>query len=131
MLRKSDMIRKNAVESVKAERDILIYARNPFVIRFFYSFTCRDNLYLVMEYANGGDCYSLLRGLGCLEEEMARRYIAEMVLALEYLHGLGVVHRDLKPDNMLIAHDGHIKVSAEIFGTRFGRSPGSDEEACS
>lgn len=48
-------------------------------VRFFYSFTCRDNLYLVMEYLNGGDLYSLLRNLGCLDEDVARVYIAEVV----------------------------------------------------
>ncbi|KAM7280417.1 hypothetical protein ACFE04_007551 [Oxalis oulophora] len=111
VLKKADMIRKNAVESILAERDILISVRNPFVVRFFYSFTCRDNLYLVMEYLNGGDLYSLLRNLGCLDEDVARVYIAEVVLALEYLHSLRVVHRDLKPDNLLIAHDGHIKLT--------------------
>ncbi|VFQ67759.1 unnamed protein product [Cuscuta campestris] len=111
VLKKADMIRKNAVESILAERDILIAVRNPFVVRFFYSFTCRENLYLVMEYLNGGDLYSLLRNLGCLDEDVARVYIAEVVLALEYLHSLRVVHRDLKPDNLLIAHDGHIKLT--------------------
>ncbi|KAK8587158.1 hypothetical protein V6N13_086162 [Hibiscus sabdariffa] len=111
VLKKADMIRKNAVESILAERDILISVRNPFVVRFFYSFTCSENLYLVMEYLNGGDLYSLLRNLGCLDEEVARVYIAELVLALEYLHSLHVVHRDLKPDNLLIAHDGHIKLT--------------------
>jgi len=106
VLKKADMIRKNAVESILAERDILISVRNPFVVsrsiykvshclyytrfpvficfclsqvRFFYSFTCRENLYLVMEYLNGGDLYSLLRNLGCLDEEVARVYIAEVV----------------------------------------------------
>ncbi|OVA19533.1 Protein kinase domain [Macleaya cordata] len=111
VLKKADMIRKNAVESILAERNILISVRNPFVVRFFYSFTCRENLYLVMEYLNGGDLYSLLRNLGCLEEDMARVYIAEVVLALEYLHSMNVIHRDLKPDNLLIAHDGHIKLT--------------------
>ncbi|KAK4283385.1 hypothetical protein QN277_000338 [Acacia crassicarpa] len=111
VLKKADMIRKNAVESILAERDILITVRNPFVVRFFYSFTCSENLYLVMEYLNGGDLYSLLRNLGCLDEEVARVYIAEVVLALEYLHSLRIVHRDLKPDNLLIAHDGHIKLT--------------------
>ncbi|XXG55471.1 hypothetical protein AAC387_Pa03g3134 [Persea americana] len=111
VLKKADMIRKNAVESILAERNILISVRNPFVVRFFYSFTCQENLYLVMEYLNGGDLYSLLRNLGCLDEDVARVYIAEVVLALEYLHSLRVVHRDLKPDNLLIAHDGHIKLT--------------------
>jgi hypothetical protein len=111
VLKKADMIRKNAVESILAERNILISVRNPFVVRFFYSFTCRENLYLVMEYLNGGDLFSLLRNLGCLDEDMARIYIAEVVLALEYLHSVNIIHRDLKPDNLLINQDGHIKVN--------------------
>lgn len=111
VLKKLDMIRKNDVEHILAERNILITVRNPFVVRFFYSFACRDNLYLVMEYLNGGDLYSLLRKVGCLEEDVARIYIAELVLALEYLHSLGIIHRDLKPDNILIARDGHIKLT--------------------
>jgi len=111
VLKKADMIRKNAVESILAERDILISVRNPFVVRFFYSFTCRENLYLVMEYINGGDLYSLLRNLGCLDEDMARVYISEIVLALEYLHSLNVIHRDLKPDNLLIGQNGHLKLT--------------------
>ncbi|KAH7276700.1 hypothetical protein KP509_39G018200 [Ceratopteris richardii] len=111
VLRKADMIRKNAVESILAERDILISTCNPFVVRLFYSFTCSENLYLVMEYLIGGDLYSLLRNVGCLDEGVSQIYIAELVLALEYLHSLGVVHRDLKPDNLLIAHDGHLKLT--------------------
>ncbi|KAF9601193.1 hypothetical protein IFM89_017378 [Coptis chinensis] len=122
VLKKADMIRKNAMESILAERDNLmesilaerdnlISVRNPFVVRFFYSFTCHENLYLVIEYLNGGDLFSLLRNLGCLDEDVGRVYIAEIVLALEYLHSLRVVHRDLKPDNLLIAHDGHLKLT--------------------
>ncbi|KFK36169.1 hypothetical protein AALP_AA4G087000 [Arabis alpina] len=111
VLKKLDMIRKNDIERILAERNILITVRNPFMVRFFYSFTCRDNLYLVMEYLNGGDLYSLLQKVGCLEDDVARIYIAELVLALEYLHSLKIVHRDLKPDNLLIAHNGHIKLT--------------------
>lgn len=55
-------------------------------VRFYYSFTSRDNLYIVMEYLNGGDCFSLLRVLGALDEDTARLYVAETVLALEYCH---------------------------------------------
>ncbi|KAG9138602.1 hypothetical protein Leryth_012939 [Lithospermum erythrorhizon] len=111
VLKKLDFIRKNDIERILAERNILITVRNPFVVRFFYSFTSKENLYLVMEYLIGGDLYSLLRKVGCLEENVARVYIAELVLALEYIHSLGIVHRDIKPDNILIAQDGHIKLT--------------------
>eukprot|EP00004_Rigifila_ramosa_P016164 TRINITY_DN3806_c0_g1_i3.p1 TRINITY_DN3806_c0_g1~~TRINITY_DN3806_c0_g1_i3.p1 ORF type:complete len:523 (-),score=121.83 TRINITY_DN3806_c0_g1_i3:156-1724(-) len=64
-----------------------------------------------MEFLSGGDLCSLLKKWDCFYEEMARLYIAEAVVALEYLHSEGIVHRDLKPDNMLINHDGHIKLT--------------------
>ncbi len=57
VMKKRDLIRKNMVESVTNERNILAMAQNPFVVRFYYSFTSRENLYIVMEYINGGDCY--------------------------------------------------------------------------
>ena len=56
-MKKKDLIRKNMVESVNNERNILALANNPFVVRFYYSFTSKDNLYIVMEYLNGGDCF--------------------------------------------------------------------------
>ena len=111
VMRKLDTIRKNAVEMVNNERNILATSDNPFVVRFYYSFTSEDSLFLVMEYLPGGDCYSLLQTLGCLTEDLAKTYIAEAVLALEYCHSHGVVHRDVKPDNLLIASDGHIKLT--------------------
>ena len=55
-------------------------------VRFYYSFTSTENLYIVMEYVSGGDTYSLLKQMGALDEEFARVYVAETVLALEYCH---------------------------------------------
>ncbi|EGG22420.1 protein serine/threonine kinase [Cavenderia fasciculata] len=110
-LKKSDMVKKNQVNHVKIERDILAHTSNPYVVKMYYSFQSRDYLYLVMEYVHGGDCFSLLQNLGALEEDMAKMIIAETVLALEYLHSLGIIHRDLKPDNLLIDKNGHIKLT--------------------
>lgn len=111
VIKKEHVFKKNQVHRVIAERNIMAVANNPFVVRFYYSFQGRDNLYLVMEYMSGGDVFSLLLDRGYFDEDMAKRYAAETVLALEYLHSKKIVHRDLKPDNMLISHEGHIKLT--------------------
>lgn len=94
VLKKADMIAKNQITNVKAERRIMMrQAESPFVVKLYFTFQSRDNLYLVMEYLNGGDCAALIKTLGCLPEEWTRGYVAEIVLGLEYLHATGVVHR--------------------------------------
>ncbi|KAF8897682.1 hypothetical protein BD779DRAFT_1492082 [Infundibulicybe gibba] len=112
VLKKADMIAKNQITNVKAERMILMkQAESPFVAKLYFTFQSKENLYLVMEYLNGGDCAALIKSLGCLPEEWTKNYIAEVVLGLEYLHQRGVVHRDLKPDNLLIDQHGHLKLT--------------------
>jgi microtubule-associated serine/threonine kinase len=79
-MRKRDLIRKNLVENAHFEKEIMCSANNPFIVRSYYSFTSKDNLYIVMEYISGGDAASLLRNLGALDEDAARQYIAETIL---------------------------------------------------
>ena len=94
VLKKADMIAKNQITNVKAERMILMnQAESPFVAKLYFTFQSKDNLYLVMEYLNGGDCAALIKTLGALPEEWTRQYIAEVVLGLEYMHNRGIVHR--------------------------------------
>eukprot|EP01116_Phalansterium_solitarium_P019975 TRINITY_DN5763_c0_g2_i1.p1 TRINITY_DN5763_c0_g2~~TRINITY_DN5763_c0_g2_i1.p1 ORF type:complete len:780 (-),score=200.09 TRINITY_DN5763_c0_g2_i1:64-2403(-) len=111
VLKKRDMMKKNEVEHAMTELEILTSTHNPFVVNMYYSFQSKDYLYIVMEFYPGGDCFSLLQNLGCFSEEQARFYTAELVLAIEALHRQGTIHRDIKPDNMLIARDGHIKLT--------------------
>jgi len=110
-LRKSDVLRRNQVAHVKAERDILAEADNEWVVRLYYSFQDTDNLYFVMDYIPGGDLMSLLISKGIFEESLAQFYIAELTCAVESVHRMGFIHRDIKPDNILIDRDGHIKLT--------------------
>ncbi|ALC44714.1 CG6498, partial [Drosophila busckii] len=110
-INKNNLILRNQVEQVFAERDILSFADNPFVVSMYCSFETKKHLCLVMEYVEGGDCGTLLKNIGPLPADMARFYFAETVLAVEYLHSYGIVHRDLKPDNLLITALGHIKLT--------------------
>ncbi|XP_048345103.1 serine/threonine-protein kinase LATS1 isoform X1 [Sphaerodactylus townsendi] len=110
-LRKKDVLLRNQVAHVKAERDILAEADNEWVVRLYYSFQDKDNLYFVMDYIPGGDMMSLLIRMGVFPENMAWFYIAELTCAVESVHKMGFIHRDIKPDNILIDRDGHIKLT--------------------
>ncbi|PZC80195.1 serine/threonine-protein kinase greatwall isoform X1 [Helicoverpa zea] len=111
VMKKSDMINKNMVTQVVTERNALALSRSPFCVHLFYSLQSTSSIYLVMEYMVGGDLKSLLGVYGFLEESMAVFYVAEVTLALDYLHKHNIVHRDLKPDNMLISRSGHVKLT--------------------
>ncbi|XP_054246110.1 serine/threonine-protein kinase greatwall [Indicator indicator] len=110
-MKKADMINKNMVHQVQAERDALALSKSPFIVHLYYSLQSANNIYLVMEYLIGGDVKSLLHIYGYFDEEMTIKYISEAALALDYLHRHGIIHRDLKPDNMLISNQGHIKLT--------------------
>ncbi|KAF4532795.1 hypothetical protein B566_EDAN002645 [Ephemera danica] len=110
-INKNNLILRNQVDQVFAERDIMSFTDNPFVVSMICSFETKKHLCLVMEYVEGGDCATLLKNIGALPPDTARLYFAETVLAVEYLHSYGIVHRDLKPDNLLITALGHIKLT--------------------
>ncbi|KAF9263382.1 kinase-like protein [Marasmius fiardii PR-910] len=117
-LRKTDMLRKGQEGHVRAERDILKSASlvsSPggaeWIVKLYYSFQDRDNLYLVLEYMGGGDLLNLLIERDVFDEDFTRFYVAEMVLAIESCHRHGFIHRDIKPDNFLFDPEGHIKLS--------------------
>lgn len=108
---RNEMVKKNQTKHIKVERDILTKNKSEWIVKLKFAFQDDENLYLVMEFMPGGDLMSLLMQENIFSEQASRVYISELVLAIESLHSLNVIHRDLKPDNILIDRDGHIKLS--------------------
>ena len=103
-LQKAHILKFDKIQAVFRERDILeIICQHPGVVQLECTFQDNDNLYFLMEYAPNGTLSSLLKHFKQLPFETSRHFIAEIVLALEYLHSKGIVHRDLKPQNILIS----------------------------
>ncbi|TIA91668.1 hypothetical protein E3P81_01888 [Wallemia ichthyophaga] len=117
-LLKSEMFKKDQLAHVRAERDVLAENKSPWVVNLYYSFQDAKYLYLLMEFLPGGDLMTMLIKYDTFSEDVTRFYIAECVLAIEAVHTLGFVHRDIKPDNILIDKKGHVKL------TDFGLSTG-------
>ena len=118
VIRKSNMLRNGQEAHIRAERDMLVAAEGSrWIIPLVESFEDYKNLYLVMEFMIGGDFLALLIKEDRLDEDVAKFYIAEMILCLEESHSLGWLHRDVKPDNFLISATGHLKISD--FGLAF------------
>jgi serine/threonine protein kinase len=103
-------VHKKLIEQTKTERTILESVnRHPFVVKLFYAFQDQEKLYLILEYAQGGELFHHLENERMFTEEVAGFYMAEMVLALDHLHRtVGVVYRDLKPENCLLDSEGHL-----------------------
>ncbi|KAJ1698335.1 hypothetical protein LUZ63_006847 [Rhynchospora breviuscula] len=110
-LKKSEMLRRGQVEHVRAERNLLAEVDSQYIVKLYYSFQDEEFLYLIMEYLPGGDMMTLLMRKDTLTEEEARFYVAETVLAIESIHKHNYIHRDIKPDNLLLDKQGHLKLS--------------------
>ncbi|KAE9410545.1 AGC/NDR protein kinase [Gymnopus androsaceus JB14] len=115
-LKKDEMLKKDQLAHVRAERDVLAESNSHWVVQLFYSFQDPSYLYLIMEFLPD-DTFS---------EDVTRFYIAECVLAIEAVHKLGFIHRDIKPDNILIDKDGHIKLSDFGLSTGFHKQHDSN-----
>ncbi|EGD82511.1 AGC/DMPK/GEK protein kinase [Salpingoeca rosetta] len=112
ILNKWEMLKRKETACFMEERDVLVFGDRKWITQLHFAFQDEDNLYLVMEYYSGGDILTLLSKFeDRMEEDMVRFYAAEVILAIDSLHRLGYVHRDIKPDNIVLSKNGHIRLA--------------------
>ncbi|KAI9670997.1 MAG: camp-dependent protein kinase catalytic subunit [Alyxoria varia] len=111
VLKKAQVVKMKQVEHTNDERKMLAKVKHPFLITLWGTFHDSKNLYMVMDFVEGGELFSLLRKSQRFPNPVAKFYAAEVALALDYLHSLNVVYRDLKPENLLLDRHGHLKIT--------------------
>ncbi|XP_046412963.1 rho-associated, coiled-coil containing protein kinase 2 isoform X1 [Neodiprion pinetum] len=114
LLSKFEMIKRSDSAFFWEERDIMAHANSQWIVQLHFAFQDNKYLYMVMDYMPGGDLVNLMSNYD-VPEKWAKFYCAEVVLALDAIHLMGFVHRDVKPDNMLLDKHGHLKLAD--FGT--------------
>lgn len=111
ILKKSEIIRLKQVDHIKSEVRLLSMIMHPFIVNLLGHFQDEHKLYMVIEYVQGGELFSHLRREGRFSDDASKFYASEIVLAFAYLHSMHIVYRDLKPENLLITTDGHLKIT--------------------
>lgn len=108
VISKAMIVAENCIRQAKEEAAILrMVGHHPFIVNSIHRWQGRKTLYILMNYISGGELFSLVDEYGCLPEKVVRIYVAEIALAIDFLHNAGVVHRDLKTTNILLDEDGH------------------------
>ncbi|KAK6841400.1 hypothetical protein PG990_006594 [Apiospora arundinis] len=118
VLKKAQVVKMKQVEHTNDERKMLSEVKHPFLITLWGTFHDSKNIYMVMDFVEGGELFSLLRKSGRFPNPVAKFYAAEVTLALEYLHAKNIIYRDLKPENLLLDRHGHLKITDFGFAKR-------------
>ncbi|KAI9679615.1 MAG: camp-dependent protein kinase catalytic subunit [Trizodia sp. TS-e1964] len=111
VLKKQQVVKMKQIEHTNDERKMLQLVKHPFLITLWGTFQDSKNLYMVMDFVEGGELFSLLRKSQRFPNPVAKFYAAEVTLALEYLHSMHIIYRDLKPENLLLDRHGHLKIT--------------------
>ncbi|RDL38133.1 putative cAMP-dependent protein kinase [Venustampulla echinocandica] len=111
VLKKAQVVKMKQVEHTNDERRMLQEVKHPFLITLWGTFKDAKNLYMVMDFVEGGELFSLLRKSQRFPNPVAKFYAAEVTLAIEYLHSKHIIYRDLKPENLLLDRHGHLKIT--------------------
>ncbi|KAK5226932.1 cAMP-dependent protein kinase catalytic subunit [Exophiala xenobiotica] len=111
VLKKAQVVKMKQIEHTNDERKMLSRVKHPFLVTLWGTFQDSKNLYMVMDFIEGGELFSLLRKSQRFPNPVAKFYAAEVTLALEYLHEQNIIYRDLKPENLLLDRHGHVKIT--------------------
>lgn len=111
VLKKAQVVKMKQVEHTIDERRMLQKVKHAFLVTLWGTFQDSKNLYMVMDFVEGGELFSLLRKSQRFPNPVAKFYAAEVTLALDYLHAQGIIYRDLKPENLLLDRHGHLKIT--------------------
>eukprot|EP00520_Triparma_pacifica_P001038 CAMPEP_0118650298 /NCGR_PEP_ID=MMETSP0785-20121206/10173_1 /TAXON_ID=91992 /ORGANISM="Bolidomonas pacifica, Strain CCMP 1866" /LENGTH=544 /DNA_ID=CAMNT_0006542665 /DNA_START=308 /DNA_END=1942 /DNA_ORIENTATION=- len=111
VLRKDNIIKRNQVEHTRTERNVLGYVKHPFIVGLNMAFQTPTKLYFVLDYCAGGELFFHLGKVGKFEEGRARFYASEITLAIQHVHALDIIYRDLKPENVLLDARGHVRLT--------------------
>jgi protein kinase X len=111
MLKKTEIIRLKQIDHVKSEKRILETIHHPFIVELKGTFQTESHVFMLLDYACGGELFSLLRREGRFANDVGLFFASEIVLAFEYLHGKDIAYRDLKPENLLVDKDGHCRIT--------------------
>ena len=124
-IHKKMLVNSDKVQNALTERNVLVRVHHPFIVSLKTTFQTPTKLYFAMEYAPGGELFFHLERKGAFHIHDVRIYVAELALAIEYLHDNNIIYRDIKPENILLDSEGHVKI------TDFGLSKEMEEDTTS